>query len=181
MLLVFWGRVVRGGGKWRPNPERLLVSRLLTVLIVLTMSLTGTYHRTLDEKQRLAVPKKLKDGLVSETDYTVYLAPETDRALTLYSGREFERRASLLVDLAAQRAEVRNYQRMYYSQAEQVEIDGQGRIRLPERLIEFAGIQQEVVLLGVHNHVEIWDRTRWSDFLERHRQDFDAMSNAALG
>ncbi|MCA9108345.1 MAG: division/cell wall cluster transcriptional repressor MraZ [Planctomycetaceae bacterium] len=145
------------------------------------MSLTGTYLRTVDDKQRLAIPKKLKEGLTSETDYTVYLAPETDRALTLYSGSEFERRASLLVDLAAQRAEVRNYQRLYYSQAEQIEIDGQGRIRLPERLIEFAGIEQEVVLLGVHNRVEIWDRVRWDDFLKGHREDFDKMSSAALG
>jgi MraZ protein len=145
------------------------------------MSLTGTYHRTVDEKQRLAVPKKLKDGLLTNTECTVYVAPETDRALTLYSEQEFDRRASLLVDLAAQRAEVRNYQRLYYSQAEQVELDAQGRIRLPERLMEFAGIEQEVVLLGVHDHIEIWDRTHWGDFLKQHSAEFDKMSVAALG
>ncbi len=145
------------------------------------MSLTGTYHRTVDEKQRLAVPKKLKEALLLETEYTVYVAPETDRALTLYSGHEFDRRATRLVELSAQRTEVRNYQRLYYSQAEQVELDAQGRIRLPERLMEFAGIEQEVVLLGVHDHIEIWDRIRWGDFLQQHSAEFDKMSTAALG
>ena len=55
------------------------------------------------------------------------------------------------------RSSVANYLRLYYSQAERVEIDGQGRIRLPERLVEFAQLRQEVVLLGVHDHIEIWD------------------------
>ena len=145
------------------------------------MSLTGTYHRTVDEKQRLAVPKKLKEGLLNESENTAYIAPETECSLTLYSPHEFDQRASRLVDMATQRSEVRTYQRLYFSQAEQVEIDSQGRIRLPERLMKFAQINQEVVLLGVHDHIEIWDREQWQLFLEQHGEGFDAMSAAAFG
>ena len=145
------------------------------------MSLTGTYHRTLDEKQRLAVPKKLRDGLVEERDHVLFVAPETDRALTLYSPTEFERRANKLVEFSSHHATVRNYQRLYYSQAEQVELDAQGRIRLPERLIAFAGLNQEVVLLGVHNHVEIWERSHWNQFLEQTGNTFDRMADEAFG
>lgn len=145
------------------------------------MSLTGTYYRTVDEKQRLAVPKKLKEGLLNDSETVTYIAPETECSLTLYSPHEFDRRASRLVDLATQRSEVRNYQRLYFSQAEQVEIDSQGRIRLPERLMKFAQIQQEVVLLGVHDHIEIWDRSLWQQFLDENSEGFDAMSAAAFG
>ncbi|MCA9074424.1 MAG: division/cell wall cluster transcriptional repressor MraZ [Planctomycetaceae bacterium] len=145
------------------------------------MSLTGTYHRTVDEKQRLTVPKKLKEELLKESENSAYIAPETECSLTLYSPREFDLRAGRLIDLATQRSEVKNYQRLYFSQAEHVEIDSQGRIRLPERLMEFAGIQQEVVLLGVHDHIEIWDRALWQQFLDQHTEGFDAMSAAAFG
>lgn len=145
------------------------------------MCLTGTYHRTLDEKQRLAIPKKLREGLIGEKEIVLFVAPETDRALTLYSPAEFDRRAKRLEDVSRHQSTVRNYQRLYYSQAEQVELDAQGRIRLPERLLAFAGIEQEVVLLGVHDHVEIWERSRWSEFLDQYSDEFDKMANEALG
>ena len=145
------------------------------------MSLTGTYHRTLDEKQRLAVPKRLREELVDEQHPVLYIAPETEQALTLYSTREFQRRAEDLVDSLPHQSNLRNYRRLYYSQAEQVEVDSQGRIRLPERLVKFAELQQEVVLLGVHDHVEIWDRLRWQAFLEDHAEGFDALAEAAFG
>lgn len=145
------------------------------------MSLTGTYHRTLDEKLRLAVPKRLRDELVDEASAVIYVAPETERALTLYSPHEFHLRAEALADALPRHASRRNYQRLYYSQAEQLELDSQGRVRLPERLVSFAGLSQDVVLLGVHDHVEIWDRTRWEGFLEEHASGFDALADAAFG
>lgn len=147
----------------------------------ITMSLTGTYHRTLDDKQRLAVPKRLRDDLCSEEKPVVYVAPETEQALTLYSTAEFQRRAEKLARSIPQHTTLRNYHRLYYSQAEQLEVDAQGRIRLPERLVQFAGLTQDVVLLGVHDHVEIWDRSRWQHFLDQHASGFDALAHAALG
>ena len=145
------------------------------------MSLTGTYHRSLDEKQRLAVPKRLRNDLCSNENSVLYAAPELEQALALYSTAEFQRRAEELVHSLPRHSTVRNYHRLYYSQAEQVEIDSQGRIRLPERLVSFAGLQQEVVLLGVHDHVEIWDRVRWQQFLDEHASGFDNLAHAAFG
>ena len=55
-------------------------------------------------------------------------------------------------------------------------MDSQGRIRLPERLVEFANLQQEVVLLGVHDHVEIWDKGVWRDFFDKHSGEFDKLA-----
>ena len=64
--------------------------------------------------------------------------------------------------------------------AMRVEIDGQGRIRLPERLVGFAQLKQDVVLLGVHDHIEIWDQGVWNAFLQEHSQGFDRLANEAL-
>lgn len=144
------------------------------------MSLTGTYHRTLDEKNRLTIPKRVRDDLMGNEENLVYVTPETNRSLGLYSCREFHKRGEKLANMAGHAATVRNYQRLYYSQADQVELDSQGRILLPERLLQFAGIRQEVALLGVHDHVELWDRTNWEAFLAEHAAGFDQLTHAAL-
>jgi MraZ protein len=144
------------------------------------MALTGTYQRTLDDKQRLAIPKRLRDAMGEAELRELYVAPEVGQSLSVFSPRAFERRAARIEELSTARSGVTNYLRLYYSQAERVEIDGQGRIRLPERLVEFARLREEVVLLGVHDHIEIWDSTLWSDFLKEHSLEFDRLAREAL-
>lgn len=144
------------------------------------MSLTGTYSRALDSKLRLAVPKRFRDELVTVEDTRLFVAPETERSLGLFGGRTFQQRAHRLESLSGQPGHVRNYMRLYYSQAEQVELDAQGRIRLPERLVTFGNLQQNVVLLGVHDHVEIWDQAQWDQFLATHGAEFDRLASEAF-
>lgn len=143
------------------------------------MAITGTCLRTLDEKLRLAVPKRFRDFLVQGEELSLFLAPETDRSLGLFGRSVFERRAARLAETSGQPAHVRNYMRLYYSQAEEVEIDTQGRIRVPERLAAFAQLRQEVVLLGVHDHVEVWDKELWDQFLASHSSEFDRLATEA--
>jgi MraZ protein len=143
------------------------------------MALTGTYLRTLDEKQRLAVPKRLRESMSPEEPTELYVAPEVNRSLALFAPAAFERRAQRL-EQASHGPNVKNYLRLYYSQAERVEVDSQGRILLPERLVSFAGLRQEVVLLGVHDHAEIWDKELWDQFLASHSPEFDELASEAL-
>lgn len=144
------------------------------------MALTGTYSRTLDEKQRLAVPKRLREEFGEEDLTHLFVAPGTDRSLSLYSPAAFEKLAQRLEEKSSSRAEVRNYLRLFYARAEKVELDGQGRIRIPERLVVFSQLDREVMLLGVHDHAEIWARSLWVEFLERHGPDFDDMAGHAF-
>lgn len=144
------------------------------------MALTGTHHRTLDSKLRLAVPKPLRDQLVGEPAREMFLAPETENSLSLYSHESFEQRASQIQNRSEGRAELQKYLRLYYSQASSVELDGQGRIRIPDRLAQFAGLKEEVVLLGVNDHVEIWDRERWEQFLVANGPSFDQLALGAF-
>ena len=144
------------------------------------MTLTGTYARSLDDKHRLAIPKRLREGFSGKGSTSLFIAPGTDRSLFLYAASAFEQLAERLAVKPSNRARVRNYLRMFYARAEEVDIDNQGRIRIPERLAEFAELQREVVLLGVQDHVEMWDRTLWEAFLEEHSADFDALAETAF-
>lgn len=144
------------------------------------MALTGTYSRSLDEKHRLAVPKRLREQFGERELKTLFVTPETDKSLGLYSPAGFEALAARLADRSTNRAQVRNYLRLFYSRAEEVEIDNQGRIRIPERLVEFAGLERDVMLLGVHDHAEIWNARRWEEFLGRQVPEFDQMAGKAF-
>ncbi|MCY2963900.1 MAG: division/cell wall cluster transcriptional repressor MraZ [Planctomycetota bacterium] len=143
------------------------------------MALTGTYPRSLDDKLRLAVPKRLIEdfGEVELTQF--HFAPGTEKSLLLYSPKGFER-LSRRVSRMSNRPEVRAYKRFFYANAERVELDAQGRIRIPERLVSFAGITRDVVILGVHDHVEVWDATTWGDFVAKNSQSFDELATMAF-
>jgi MraZ protein len=144
------------------------------------MALTGTYDRSLDDKQRLAIPRPLKDGFRDGDSEDLYLAPGNEGCLALYSLQGFEAFAARMASLSTGRVEVRNFLRLFYGRAERVQVDKQSRIRIPERLLKLAGLTHDVVLIGVHDHVEIWDRERWDSFLNQNGAQFDALTAEAF-
>jgi len=147
------------------------------------MPLTGTYSRTIDEKQRLAVPKPLREAFAKEAGSNdasesgvLYIAPGTDTSLMVFSETGFQRYSDRVSQASPNRAENRRYRRMFYAQAERVDVDSQGRVRIPERLMQFASLTKEAVILGVHEHAELWDKERWDVFLSEHGDDFDEVA-----
>ncbi len=139
------------------------------------MPLTGTYLRTLDDKRRIAIPKRLREEFGDIELKHLYIAPGTDRSLVVYSPAAFENLAARLGGNATQQ----NYLRLFYSSAERVDLDSQGRIRVPDRLADYAQLQHEAYLLGVQNHAELWDKATWDEFSARLTDDFDALASAA--
>lgn len=145
------------------------------------MPLTGTWPRSLDDKQRLALPKRLRDDFGEGELNALYAAPGTERSLVLYSPAGFQQLAQKIETLPAQREEVRLYSRLFYAQAEKMDFDSQGRVRLPERLIQLAGLKHEVVVLGVNDHAEVWDAEAWQAFLSLQTPRFDRLASEAWG
>lgn len=139
------------------------------------MALTGTYLRTLDEKRRIAVPKRLKDDFgESDLEY-LYIAPGTQRSLVLYSPKAFAKLGESLAGTPSQQ----NYLRLFYSSADRVDLDGQSRIRIPDRLSDYAGLKRDAYLLGVQDHAELWDRDAWDQFVSTNTPAFDDLANQA--
>lgn len=144
------------------------------------VTLTGTYSRNLDDKYRIAIPKQLRKQFSSEELVGLYVAPGTEKSLALYSPAAFQRLAERLENRSSNRTEVRDYLRVFYAQAEHVEFDAQGRIRIPERLVAHAQLRHDVVLLGVHNHAEIWDQEIWDQYLTQRISQFDVLATKAF-
>ncbi len=140
------------------------------------MPLTGTYNRNMDNKNRFAVPKRLRDQFGEIDLRALFVAPGMGQSLDLYSTAAFEKLANRFAEQSPTQTNIRNYKRLFYGRAENVELDGQGRIRIPDRLVADAGLSKEIVLIGVLDHVEVWDVEIWQKFLEKHNSEFDEMA-----
>ncbi|MCA9177894.1 MAG: division/cell wall cluster transcriptional repressor MraZ [Planctomycetales bacterium] len=141
------------------------------------MFLTGTFQRSLDEKLRFALPKPIRAAF----EGTVYLTPGMEGALWLFPDSAFSQVAERLSQAPPAGQDVRTFQRLFFARTESQEMDAQGRVRLSAGLAQLAQIEKEIVLLGVRDHVEIWDRTRWDEFLEAQQSQFDAVTERVLG
>ncbi len=144
------------------------------------MLFTGTYLRTLDDKQRLALPKRLRDALGQSPNIPLYLAPGTDGSLALYTEDGFSRLGQQLAQGSPVGPDLRAFSRLFYAQAQSVEVDSQGRIRIPSELAELARLGKEIVLLGVRDHMELWDKTRWDEYLNDRQPNYDTLAENAF-
>jgi MraZ protein len=142
------------------------------------MLLTGTYPRSLDDKKRMALPKRVREQL-GEPE-TLFVTPGPDGCLWVYTQEGLERLADKLDQAPATDAEARVFRRLYFAQTEAVDVDRSGRVLVPERLVQFAGLQHDVVLIGVRDHLELWDTARWQEYLTRNAPRFDAVAEGAF-
>jgi len=145
------------------------------------MVLTGAFHRSLDEKLRFAIPKPLRDAIGYPGNSVLYLAPGTDGSLALYAESIFERLASRLERGSPNGRDERAFSRLFYAQVQRVEIDKQGRIRLPADLAQLASLSKDIVLLGVRDHLEVWDRGCWEEYLGQTQPHYDELAENAFG
>ena len=145
--------------------------------------LTGTFARTIDEKQRLAIPKRLRDALSNSSDVVttvLYAAPGTDGSLALYTEDSFTRLAEQLSAVSPTGQDVRAFSRLFFSQAQRLEIDRQGRVRVPPELVQMAKLTKEVVLVGVRDHLELWDKKRWENYVNQQQSHYDDLAEKAF-
>ena len=120
--------------------------------------LLGTYEHTIDDKNRLTLPAKFRESFAAGVVVTRGL----DGCLEAYRGEDWVRRVkSRLATLDPLRSETRKLQRFLFSGASEAEPDKQGRVMIPAHLLEHAQLGREVVIAGMRDHLEIWDREAW--------------------
>ncbi len=119
--------------------------------------LLGEHEHSLDDKNRLTLPAKLRAAF----DDGVVVSRGLDGCLYAYPRAEWQRLADRIAALDPLGEDARSMRRHFFSGASQGELDKQGRLVLSPTLIAYAGLEREVTVAGVHDHLEIWDRTKW--------------------
>ena len=140
----------------------------------------GEYQHNIDLKGRVAVPAKFRNKLSGGAIVTRGL----DKCLFLFSTEEWEKLAVKIINLPLTQANSRAFARLMLAGASDCEIDTQGRILIPDYLRKYAGLEKEVVVAGLYNRAEIWERASWNKYKteteERSEEIAERMSELGL-
>ena len=129
--------------------------------------LTGEFELNIDDKNRLLIPSEVRKSInQSEHGEGFFLVMGINRRPWLYSERYYE---NLVTDAPADitpEQDLLAFDQLHFAMASRVEPDGQGRLLLPQKILRRAGIQKEVTVIGVRDHLEIWNRADWEARIE---------------
>jgi len=121
--------------------------------------LLGEHEHTLDDKNRLTLPAKLREQLGAH----VVVSRGLDGCLYVYSQAEWARLSERVGSLDPFSREARTMQRWFFASGSDADLDKQGRMVIPATLLANAAIGREVTVAGVYDHLEIWDRGAWRE------------------
>lgn len=129
--------------------------------------LMGEFHHNLDEKGRIIIPSKLREGLGENIIVTRGL----EDCLFIYSEKEWSLIVSKLKSLPFTKKDARSFTRMFLSGATATDFDKQGRISISTPLKEYASLNKECIIIGVNDRLEIWSKEKWNDFVTSSKED----------
>ncbi|HWR05362.1 division/cell wall cluster transcriptional repressor MraZ [Sporomusa sp.] len=120
----------------------------------------GEYLHTIDNKGRLILPAKFREGLGEAFIATKGL----DNCLFVYTRNEWAILEDKLKKLPLAKPEARAFVRFFFSGAAELECDKQGRVLVPPNLRDHAKLDKDVVVIGVSTRIEIWDKAAWDEY-----------------
>lgn len=129
----------------------------------------GEYHHNLDNKGRLIIPAKFRNQIGKLIVFTRGM----EGCIFGYPISEWQKIEAKLAQLPLTKKNARNFMRIFYSGAMEAEFDKQGRVNFSTTLKEYAGLEQECIIIGVSNRIEIWSAERWQKFSEQASEDYD--------
>lgn len=133
----------------------------------------GQSNHNLDVKSRFIIPSRLRDRLGS----SFVLCRGMDKNVYMYPQDEWEKFAEKLNALPVSDASARKFKAFFQGSAQDVEMDGQFRITIPQVLREWAGIEKEIVVIGNGNIAEIWDKKKYEEYSDIANIDIDGLSS----
>ena len=134
----------------------------------------GEYQHKIDAKGRITVPADFRDELGETMIVTRWL----DGCLAIYTEEQWQQVYEHLKKLPSTKREARMYTHMIMSKAAECNIDANGRIRIPSHLSEEAKLKKDCVVVGVSDHVEIWDKERWDAYYAQASENFEDIAES---
>ena len=129
----------------------------------------GYFEHSLDNKGRVVIPSKMRN----QCGNLLYILKGFDGALSIFKEDSFQKMMEEVSSLPFNKKSSRDYIRLQLATACELEIDKQGRVQLPIQLLNKYGIGKEVVIIGVGDHIELWDKKTYLDYESRISKEFE--------
>ena len=124
----------------------------------------GRFPHTIDDKGRLSIPARFREVLARQEERLLFLI-ESDDCITAFPEQEWQQIEAKILEKGSMRAEAREFLRTVYSGAVETEVDGSGRILIPQAFREAVGLSRDAMIVGVMNRFEIWNRDQFEHLL----------------
>ena len=132
----------------------------------------GEFHHTIDEKGRIILPAKFRDGLGEHFVITRGL----EECLFVYSENEWNKITQKLGTLPFTKKDARTFMRSFFAGATSSEFDRTGRINITSPLVSYAGLTKECVIIGVNDRIEIWDKEKYDEFMNENSSKLEEIA-----
>ncbi|MEJ2704663.1 MAG: hypothetical protein P8Z79_19685 [Sedimentisphaerales bacterium] len=135
--------------------------------------LTGEYQHVVDGKSRVLISNKLRSQIdADEHGSNFYLVMGANGILCLYPEKYFERIVLAMPPGGTAPDEAVDFERMSFALASKVELDAQGRLLLNDKLRSRAGLKDQITLVGIRDHIELWNSEQWEQYLSDHMAQY---------
>lgn len=145
------------------------------------VQLLGEYDVRMDEKGRFLFPAGLRKQLPPESQERFVLNRGFESCLALYPFTEWQKITAEISNLNPYNQKNREFIRFFHRGAQEMVLDGSGRLLIPKRLQEWAGIGKDVVLSAIANRIEIWSKEKFDALLSNEPDSFAALAEEVMG
>jgi MraZ protein len=140
----------------------------------------GEYGHTIDRKGRIILPSRFREIAKANYIEKFFVTRGLDKCLFMFSEDEWHAQEQKFKGISFTKQQARTFNRLYFSGAQEIIPDKQGRILLPAYLKDYAQIKREVVIVGVSNRIEIWPKDKWNEFYSNSRQSFEEIAEKIM-
>jgi len=126
----------------------------------------GEFRGKIDKQGRTVIPAKLRSALSGKGNGEVYITKGLEDCLFIFPEKTWKNQSSKLKELPFTKGDPRTFTRLFFSGAFQSRMDKQGRILIPSNLLEYAGIKENIVIIGAGTRIELWEEKRWQKYYE---------------
>lgn len=140
----------------------------------------GEYIHNLDKKNRIILPARFRDAITEKGVEKLYITRGLDECLFVFTEDEWKAQESKYKALEFTKGEVRKFNRMFFAGAVECAPDKQWRLLIPEYLKEHAGLSKNIIIIGVSNRIEIWDKKKWDDFYKTTKENYEEIAERLI-
>ncbi len=140
----------------------------------------GEYIHTLDNKNRMIIPYRFRENITENGIEKLYITRGLDKCLFLFADNEWKKQEDKFNDMPFTKKQVREFKRMFFSGAIETIPDKQWRVLIPEYLKEYAFLSKEIMIIGVGNRVEIWDKEKWEEYYKVSKNNYEEIAEKLI-
>ena len=140
----------------------------------------GQETYSIDTKGRVNIPAKMRKCIAPEAQDTFTITRGTDDCIVAYPLDEWKRYEDKFMNLNQYDDKNRFFLRKLLMWAEEVSLDGQQRVTIPKKLMEFAGIEKKVRIIGMVDHIEFWNPEAYDKYLDSHDESYEAVASKVM-